>query len=529
MTDILSDPPHVPLLQWLVQGSLKQNLVQATRLWVWLRLLYGPDSVRLSLPDPFSYSDWRDRFFLDDHPSGETAPGRHSLECPCAKSMDAWLFAPLITMGQPEWEEYRTTHKPAIATAINHFKQQLAQHDVLPKNIDILLSKTRLFGVTRRSLSGDLQTLARIHWLKRSGSPKHSTYRRVSQWPDRPISAQFGQSEIIASRVGMRDLAFFTQPDLAAIAHNLSDNLSDNLSHDQSNTRSDLLADRLSRNVPDALFQNVSTSRRFFVHVDYVVAQTWIDRVDDWHHALREIWQQEPVPPIQLKFLPAGAPNPFDLVVYPVCVYYYRRGPYLCGYGEVPIQTQNTQRSQRPPAESLAHFNPQPQPQWLNYRLDRIQALDPLDWDHAHIPVALHEAFEQDRLPTPDVIQIRMAEAWGFDHYQPIQCLVLRFDQDWNRRYIHNSIRHDTFKPIEYEAIAPLIRQSLTGVEQKKALKLLQSRSPEDAYYQALYRQDDPNVHQRLRAWRPHVEVLLPWALRQRMTDEMRREMEFYA
>jgi hypothetical protein len=51
-------PPHIPLLQWLARGSLKQNLLRAVRLWVWLPLLYGED--RLPLDDPFTFSQWRD-------------------------------------------------------------------------------------------------------------------------------------------------------------------------------------------------------------------------------------------------------------------------------------------------------------------------------------------------------------------------------------------------------------------------------------------------------------------------------------
>jgi len=39
MFEQLCDRPHVELLQWLARGSLKQNLLRAIRLWVWLRSL----------------------------------------------------------------------------------------------------------------------------------------------------------------------------------------------------------------------------------------------------------------------------------------------------------------------------------------------------------------------------------------------------------------------------------------------------------------------------------------------------------
>ncbi|MFN6540716.1 MAG: hypothetical protein RM021_030850 [Nostoc sp. EkiNYC01] len=37
---VLQDVPYVELLQWLARGLLKQNLLQAIRLWVWLRSLF---------------------------------------------------------------------------------------------------------------------------------------------------------------------------------------------------------------------------------------------------------------------------------------------------------------------------------------------------------------------------------------------------------------------------------------------------------------------------------------------------------
>jgi CRISPR-associated protein (TIGR03985 family) len=57
---------------------------------------------------------------------------------------------------------------------------------------------------------------------------------------------------------------------------------------------------------------------------------------------------------------------------------------------------------------------------------------------------------------------------------------------------------------------------------------MIQSRSPEDAYYTVRYRDGDTNVGQRLRSWRPKVEVLLPWDLREKMQAEMQAEIELY-
>ena len=41
-------------------------------------------------------------------------------------------------------------------------------------------------------------------------------------------------------------------------------------------------------------------------------------------------------------------------------------------------------------------------------------------------------------------------------------------------------------------------------------------------------RQGDPNVMQRLRAWRPRVEILLPWSLREQAAREVEQERQLY-
>ncbi|MGF1497769.1 MAG: TIGR03985 family CRISPR-associated protein [Elainellaceae cyanobacterium] len=472
MSDLVwRDPPSIPLLQWLARGTLKQNLLQAIRLWVWLHLLYGDRHTRLLLAEPFSYADWRDVFFTLDHPTGEAKPDDHNPNCPCAKVTAAWLFGDRLTSTQADWTmrqqdpiQRRQTRKQA-----DQFRQSLQEHGVLPDHLERLLHQTRLFGMTRRTLAGDLQILAEMHWLQRVGQG----YQTVAEWPEWPRSSDSAPD----AQLSARNLAFLTQPDLAAIA--------------------------------DSFSQDIQGQRRFFVHVDYVVAQQWIDRVDDWQDWLRAIWQQEPVPPVQLKFRPAGATSDVSLVVYPVCIYYYRRGPYLCGYGQRPHLPKN-------------------EVGWLNYRLDRIQDLHKLNWRDAAIPRELKRQYQSHQIPKPEDIQGWMADAWGFDYYQPAQLLLLRFDQEWNRRYIRNSLRHETFQPIAYPDLKKLIEQELDGTERDRLLTIWRSRPATDAYYQAMYRRGDPNVYQRLRAWRPHVEVLLPWELRQRMKTEIEQERVFY-
>ncbi len=473
MVDILwQDPPSVPLFQWLARGSLKQNLLQAIRLWVWLRLLYGTD--RLLLPESFTYADWRDAFFNATHPKSDAKPLLHDLQCPCAKTTVAWLFGQSLQMTQQEWQQdlQQIPQQQAIQQQIRIFEQSLDRHGALPPEFKTWLEETRLFGVTGRTLRNDLKALVEIHWLKQVD--QH--YSRVQEFPTCPVAAPEA-SELPQGAFANSSLECFTQPDLAAIAHNLSD--------------------------------EINGYQRFFVHLEYVVPTQKIDQVDDWQHQLRQIWHRECIPPVQIAYCGAGQTDSCSVVVYPVCLYYYQRGPYLCAYGETP------QRG----STSL---------DWRNYRLDRIEALTPLAWDDDRVPEALKQMQTRNTLPTPEDVQTYMDEAWGFDYYQPPQLLLLRFDQEWDDRYIQGTVRHTTFRPVAYDRVGRLIQQNLQGKPQEQLLQVWQSRSSKDAYYQAWYRQDDPNVRQRLRAWRPRVEVFLPWSLRQRTAREIWQEQQLY-
>ncbi len=82
---------------------------------------------------------------------------------------------------------------------------------------------------------------------------------------------------------------------------------------------------------------------------------------------------------------------------------------------------------------------------------------------------------------------------------------------------------------MSYQEAELLIRKhTLQQQPQQKLLKVLQSRSSQNAYYHAHYREDDTNVRQRLRAWRPKCEILLPWELRQSIAEEVEIEFQLY-
>jgi CRISPR-associated protein (TIGR03985 family) len=444
---IFSDPPSVELLQWLARGSLKQNLLRAVRLWVWLRLLYGDKSERLDLSDSFTYAQWRDAFFSPSHPKGEEVPQHRDSLCPCNQSAAKWLFALGTGIQEADWRHLIGIHAGIDDKTLSTWLQ------------------TPLFALTRRMLAGDLQTLTQLQWLKYD----KRKYYQVRSLPPRPATSFKIPKE---RQLVTYDLKFLP-PDLALIAQNYS--------------------------------QQSDGIQRFFIHVDYVVPPEMLDKVDDFQEQLRTLWAQIPIPPVLLVYKSAKRDRDVECIVYPVCIYYVQRATYLCALGQNPNEEVN----------------------WWNYRLDRLQSLTPLTWADERIPLSLVQQYRDKTLPTPDYIQEEMAQAWGFDYYQTAALMLLRFDRIHEQRYIQGTVRHETFKLVTYEQAKRLLIKLTHPPEQKMLLGIL-ARCPQDAYYRATYRNGDPNVLQRLQAWRPFVEVLLPWTLRQRVAADVEKEWQLY-
>jgi CRISPR-associated protein (TIGR03985 family) len=125
-----------------------------------------------------------------------------------------------------------------------------------------------------------------------------------------------------------------------------------------------------------------------------------------------------------------------------------------------------------------------------------------------------------------------MSRAWGFDFYLPSQRLLLRFERKFHDAYIAGTVRHDTFTQITYEEAIAQIHEHAPGHDAETLLTAMAQKSRHDAYYRAKYRSDlnthDTNVKQRLRAWRPYLEVILPISLRQIMAAEVAAEYQIY-
>jgi CRISPR-associated protein (TIGR03985 family) len=278
LEQIFLDIPQVELLQWLARGSLKQNLLRAIRLWVWLRSLYGESQHRLLLDEPFTYAQWRDAFFNSTHPKTDAIPPMHGKNCPCAKTTSEWLFTS-TGLAPSDWKRSLVTHTGIDTSLLEQLLQQ------------------RLFGVTRRSLQADLEILAELGWLVY----KNQKYHRVGELPSRPRNTI---DESTPTKLSSYELNFLNQEDLAQIAQNHS--------------------------------QKINDVQRFFLKLDYVIPRATLDLVDDWQYELRHLWTQTPVPPIKLTYNSARVGKTVNCTVYPVCIYYVQRAVYLCAYGESP-------------------------------------------------------------------------------------------------------------------------------------------------------------------------------------------------
>lgn len=482
MVDEFQDTPSVELLQWLARGSLKQNLLRAMRLWVWLHTIYGDKTVKLNLPNEWSYSDWRNLFFSETHPQGEKIPTIHDANCACAKTVREWLFTSATGITPDAWinaikshychpQEQNKKKRSSKSSELKDTSIKLLIFDPQDKNNKKTLEQIldlRLFGVTRRTLQRDLEILAELGWLRY----EDQKYHLVAKFPSRPVNLHDNTTTSPMSDYELN----FMHADLACIAENLSN--------------------------------QINGVQRFFLQLDYVTSNKKTDLVDRWHNELKDLWQQTPVPPIKITYDSARVGENIDCVVFPVCIYYMQRAVYLCACGQSPDGTTD----------------------WYNFRIDRIQNITPLTWNYPHIPNYLQQRYKKASLPTPDEIAIAIDQkAWGFDFYLKPRLMILRFDSDYDNRYIRNTNRHETFKRINYQKAKNLIVKETIEQEHREALlNVLENRSPQDAYYQANYRHKDNGIMMRLRAWRPRCEVLLPFDLRQSIAKDAAEELKLY-
>jgi CRISPR-associated protein (TIGR03985 family) len=503
MREVFNYSPTVEVLKLLTPGSLKQNLAKAVRLWVILRSIYGDDAdeVKLDLEEEFTFLQWRDLFFIDavKQHTRDKIPSFHHQECGCAKKLAQWLFASNLSVEKSKWywsfKQYYSIPDDQLDNllltgTINNIKNSQQEQNLVDTNnqkkthhFSKSLSDGRLFAVTSRNLKDhDFHSLVNLGWLKVRKVNTQDIYFKVDKFPDFFISSSEDAEKIQSQQ--------FTNEDLSA-----------------SN---------------DLLSQPINGIQRFFIHAEYIIHNQIIDRVELLQQQLKNIWAQDKIPFVQLTYRSAKLfQDTVDCIVYPVCIYYYQRAPYLFAYGQIP---------QSDGENSWNQIN------WYDYRLDKIMKLDELPKalenvdNYLNIPKHFIDKCWGKYPPNPDDIKNKMSDAWGFDIYKPQELLVLRFDRYFYDNYIMRTEREKMFKEIEHSQVKKLV-QSYTptaSTEQKKLLSIVQSRSPNDIYRQVNYRVNDNNIVMRLRAWGPNVEVILPWDLRQRMKQEMEATYKLY-
>jgi CRISPR-associated protein (TIGR03985 family) len=259
----------------------------------------------------------------------------------------------------------------------------------------------------------------------------------------------------------------------------------------------------------NSFVQPINGVQRFLIDLEYIVPLKESDRIELLQEKLKKIWSEDPVNPIKLTYRSAKRyQEEVECVVYPVCFYYLLRAPYLFAYGQTPADKTKID--------------------WYDYRVDRIASLEELTWENSNIPIDLLERFKRKKLPTTNDIKYEMIEALGYDFYKPKQMMFVRFDRYFHANYIEGTERDLLFKKVNLRTIQSEINKADISLENQRILLAnLESRSS-DIYCRVPYRVDDNNVVMRLRAWGAKVEVILPWDLRERMTQDMRDVWKLY-
>lgn len=357
----------------------------------------------------------------------------------------------------------------------NNWQTKLKVRYNLDDSIIQALIDSKIFNVTRKTLSNDFKRLSKLKppYLEEIGSRKG--YKRI----DRDRRKDNNQTNINQTNISSESLNVL-EVELRSIAEQLC---------------------------------NVEGVQRFFIHTEYIVTGEAQDNVGDAIAHLQDIWSQKPVLPIKISYDSASLYKHPTRIVYPICVSYIKRALYLVAYGQDLGKRQQ-----------LAY---------KNYRLDKITKIEVLDWKDSNIPTDLHEQlfnYSPEKYIPEYIIDSRL-QALGSDFYQPIATMLLRFPQRYHEAYIENTLRHETFKQIDIQdrvSLKKLFGELKLNSLQAAALLQKVARFPDDAYYRLNYRVNDNDVIMRLRAWGANVEVLYPQNLRDRMIEDITNTYAVY-
>ncbi|MDH6061259.1 TIGR03985 family CRISPR-associated protein [Chrysosporum bergii ANA360D] len=471
--------PTPQTLHWLAGGQLANRLHRAIRNWWILNQLYGKETQWGHYPlKDFTYSQLRDRLFAETHPKGEKLDSLEitaecgDFSCICHRTCMEVLETSGVYVSESQWQT-----EILQLTGINpeHLEQQLQQ---------------RPFATVHRSIRDDLKQLSSLGWLEKLSKGKYECLplSELPTPPEIPIAQpNFTQLSIPQTweLLHVLESVAFLQPNLNLIIENLWQ--------------------QIAHNSPAPLIE--APHQRIFLHLDYILSTEAQDQVDDYQEQIEQLWGKKGSGVIQFEYWVTIAKK-VEVTVYPVCLHYHRRAKYLSAYGT----------------------DPEGQLAWHNYRLDRIasEKLRVLPWGDPSIPKELKEMRYTGKLPTPAQIQTELDQAWGFNFYLKRELLILRFPSAFAQRYVDNTFRHPTFRPISYKKLPQQIIQNVPRQEQQKVLDILQHKPPTDAYYTGWIRTGDVNVLMRLRDWRPNGEVIAPLSIREELKQEAMKELSHY-
>ncbi len=482
--------PSVEMLQILARGSLKQNLPKAVRLWVILQSLYGEEanSRRLLLGETFTYSDWNKQFFTqtNQYHKDDTIPSAHDPKCSCTKTLADWLFDPNMGCNSEEWQESFLKLYHISKQELNNLLSEGSISEAPANHTrQKRLPGGRLFAVTRKNLQYDFQALSEMGWLEIQEiqtdkvNRKKTQYGKVQKFPHLAVFCDNST----------------TEPEESAVRNVIQNDLVDFF---------------------EDFGQEINGENRFIFDIEYIVHHKFSQQINRLREQLKEIWHQSPVQPIKITYISARNYQNYqdegeDYIVYPVCLCYSHRAPYLFAFGQTPTDKLKTDKSKL---------------DWYDFRLDRMQNLLELKWDDVHIPGLAQEIC---LTKTPKRIEKLRDEAWGFDFYKPQDLLLVRFDRYFHYRYIEGTQRDELFTKISYKLAKSLIVNATLGDREKQQLlTTLSLRSPDDIYCRLNYRVGDNNIIMRLRAWGPTVEVFLPGKLRDIMAQDIQNTYRLY-
>lgn len=476
-------PPSVELLTALARGSLRQDLPHAVRLWVILHSIYG-ESMELGLEHQFSYTEWRDRFFtqtrkINNHDEvyhqRDKVPPLHDPNCNCARTMQDWLFDDAIGMERRGWSQAFLQLYPMAEGELDRLletgfsgsvdrptKSKQAGRKPLPDG--------RLFAVTGKLLHLDFSDLVELGCLERVPNQTELVFQKVESLPELIVGgvplAKVDLNEVLANVIETDAIDLF-----------------------------------------EHLGQPIRGVQRLFIDIEYIVPSQLSGQVRQLQQQLRQVWERDPVVPIRLSYRSARLFGDVgNYIVYPVCIRYFQRAPYLFAYGHNPRSDEWDN--------------------WYDFRLDRIENLEILEWKDAH--ESLQDRCLKRTPPCPKMVRRSLSEVWGFDIYSPPETLVVRFNPYFHAHYVANTEREILLRAVNTDVVTKLVRASTLEITQQKSLIKLVEKKPNDIYCRVDYRAEDRNVLMRLRAWGPNVEVLLPWSLRVQMAKDMQETWKLY-